>query len=436
MKSDYTNCTLFPCILQDTMKIFIGILFFYSFGFIDTYFVSLLGTKQLAAITYTFPMVNFVSCVIMGLATGVTTNIAKRQVTKDSINSGIIMSLVFMFLTFILISVLGILSIDYLAYFIGARGDQIREIASYMTAWYLGLILLAPAITISQIFTAKGKMKEASIVMVSAGLFNILLDPIFIFGKFGITVYGMKGAAIASAIASIISFIIGVVLLLKDNFKIEAFKLNDLVDHSKKVLFIGVPASVNFSMAPISIAIIIKILSSQLPISIPAYGVAHKVEAILSVFAISLSAVMIPFMSQNKAAGHKERLVGGLRQVAIICSGWGGFLLIFLGLGAPYISKVFTNDVSIIMTASFYLAGISFFLGPISLSIVSTGMLNALEKPYHSLGLNFVRVFVLAVPMVIIGIKNWAFVGLVYSLMVAYLLSGLYSYWYVRKQIN
>lgn len=435
MEQNYIVGPLFPRIIQDTLKIFIGLLFFYSFGFVDTYFIASLGQDQLTAITYTFPVINLISCIIIGFASGLSSFIS-NQFSDGNTKIRVFHSILFLALIFAIVVLLFILNLPTIGNLIGVKNEYLSFFHSYMNFWFVGSFFLAISISISQIFAAQSKMKESSIIMILGGLFNIILDPIFIEGKFGVKAYGMDGAAIASLISSLICFILSIIFLIR--FEMISFKFDRKMFEQTivNICRLGLPASLNFSMAPISIAVIIHFISRHIFIALPAYGIAHRVEAILSVFAIALTAVIIPFVGQNLAAKKFDRLFAILRHAALICTIWGILCFVLLALFSPFIAKIFSKDVSIIITASFYLASIGFFLGPFAFSIMCTGFLNGLLLPSKSLFLNFIRIFLIVIPFSIFGIIFGKMLGLIYALCFAYLSSGLFSYYYLNKNLE
>ncbi len=121
-----------------------GVFSILAFSLADTYFVAQLGTKELAAISFTFPVVTVLGSVAMGLGTGAGSVIARgigegnhqkvQRLTTDSL-----------LLSFLIVSILasfGLATIDPLFATLGADSDLLPLIRDYMNIWYLGMVFL------------------------------------------------------------------------------------------------------------------------------------------------------------------------------------------------------------------------------------------------------------------------------------------------------
>ena len=108
-------------------------------------------------------------------------------------------------------------------------------------------------ITFEKVFQATGKMLLPTISQVIGAVLNIILDPIFIFGWFGIPKLGVTGAAIATIIGQIVSFLILLFFfirhdsVLKINLKLFKFDWNII----KQIYAVGIPSALMISISSI-----------------------------------------------------------------------------------------------------------------------------------------------------------------------------------------
>jgi Na+-driven multidrug efflux pump len=119
-----------------------GIFSAIAFNLADTYFVSLLGTRELAAMSFTFPVVMVLIGVAWGLGTGTTSVIARavgrgddtfvKRLCTDSLTLG--------FLTVLVLAGFGMLTIDATFRYLGAEEDLLPLIRMYMEVWYAGMV--------------------------------------------------------------------------------------------------------------------------------------------------------------------------------------------------------------------------------------------------------------------------------------------------------
>ena len=137
-----------PILARMTAPLVIAIVMMILFSAVDTYFVSRLGTVQLAAISFTFPITYTILNFSLGLSIATSVTLARaigsgekdraRRITTDSI----LLTMVVV----ILISIAGYLTIDPLFRLLGATDQTLVYIHQYMDIWYLfvGLMIVPP----------------------------------------------------------------------------------------------------------------------------------------------------------------------------------------------------------------------------------------------------------------------------------------------------
>lgn len=133
-----------------------------GFNLADTYFVALLGTRELAAMSFTFP----VAMVMIGLAFGLSTGTV--SVVSQAIGRGemgrvkrlVTDSLVLAFLAVLAVSIAGMLTIDPLFTLLGATPETLPLIREYMLIWYPGMVCLVVPIVANAAIRATGMRKS------------------------------------------------------------------------------------------------------------------------------------------------------------------------------------------------------------------------------------------------------------------------------------
>ena len=183
----------------------IGMIMMMSFGLIDTFFVSLLGTEPLAAISFTFPVTFTLISLNIGLGIGTSAVIARlagqgKQDGARETGSGALM------LSFIMVGILALcggLSIDFVFQLLGAQQHLMPHIHDYMEIWYFASVFLALPMVGNSVLRARGDTKTPSIIMATGGGINALLDPLFIFGF----------TRIETKIGKLIRIILGIILI-------------------------------------------------------------------------------------------------------------------------------------------------------------------------------------------------------------------------------
>ncbi len=408
-----------------------------GFSLVDTFFIGQLGTAELAAVSFTFPVILFIGSISMGIGTGATSAIARaigegdehriKRLTTDSILLGVILTVVF--------AVGGLLTIDPLFRLLGADAKTLPFIREYMLIWYLGV----PAVVVPQIgnsaIRATGDTKTTAWIMMSAMLVNLALDPILIFGFGPVPALGVAGAAIATVVARFVSLGVSVyVLWLRERMiAFERPALAEVVRSWRAVLSIGVPASLTQLIVPLSTGVITRLVAASGVAAVAGFGVATRLE-MFAVFTITaLGTVLIPFVGQNWGAGNDERARGGVRIARRFALGWGAAMWVLALVFGRSVSALFNSDPAVIAASADYLWIVGASFGLQGLVIVNTSAFNAIDKPIDSMVVSLVRMFALYVPFALVGNAFWGLTGIWYAAAAANVLSGiLSSAWFDR----
>ncbi|MDX1358522.1 MAG: MATE family efflux transporter, partial [Clostridia bacterium] len=220
-----------------------GILGITIFNLVDTYFVGLLGTNELAALSFTFPIVVTFSSLTLGVSTGVTAVVSKVAGKKDpsAIKILVFDSIVFSVLCVILFIGIGFLVMRPVLTFMKAEEALIPIITTYLSIWLPGLIFVVFPMVGNGIIRALGDSLTPGIVMIIAGLVNAVLDPMFIFGIGFFPELGVAGAAIATVIGRFVTFSVALYVLIKREkvLVIQRRKLREMFGTWKEILAIS-----------------------------------------------------------------------------------------------------------------------------------------------------------------------------------------------------
>ena len=168
----------------------------------DTYFVSLLGTSELAALGFTFPATIMITYFGVGLGIGTSALIAKAIGSKNRLlaQEMTFASMMAALLLGLLLIYPAILSIDYVFPLLGAGPDRMVMIKDFMFYWYLGMPLQLMQFSGTAAIRACGNAKLHGKLMFGSAVLNAVLDPLFIFGIGPFPGMGIGGAAVATVI--------------------------------------------------------------------------------------------------------------------------------------------------------------------------------------------------------------------------------------------
>ena len=420
-----------------TVPMLIGIAGMVAFNLTDTIFIGRFGTLELAALSFTFPVVLVFNRLALGIGDGASALISQaigrgderavRRYTTDSLTLALAISAVFI--------TAGYLTIEQLFRAIGADQRILPLVRSYMTVWYLGMIFVNVPMVGNNAIRATGDTKTPALIMLAAVTVNIVLDPLLIFGIGPFPRLGLRGAAIATVIARSTSMMISLyVLCLRDRMvTCAAVPFRDLLRSWGRVLYIGVPSAATKIIVPIGIGVITGIVSSFGAEAVAGFGVSSRIEFFAMASVMALATVLGPFVGQNRGAGRQERMERGVRYSSLFALVWGLGMWILLATAARPIASLFTRDESVIAASMAYLRIVPAAYCLQGVFILSTSTLNVLHRPLHAAALGIGQTFAICIPLAYAGSRIFALNGAFSAIVISYILAGIISYWILNK---
>lgn len=417
-----------------------GILSVIGFNLADMYFIAKLGKVELAAISLTFPVVMFFISIALGVATAISSIVSRSfgENELDKVKRYTSDGLTFALLLVIFLSIIGYISIDPLFTLLGANLNTLPLVKEYMEIWYFGMIFIAVPIAGNGAIRAKGDMKNASLIMFVGALTNIILDPIFIFGYFGIPALGMKGAAIATVIARGITLIASI-LLLHYKYQMLDFripKFQDALSSWRKILFIAVPATGANIINPIVLFFVTSIVARFGEISVAAFGVVSKVESFAMIFIMAISSSMGPIVGQNFGAKKYSRIINSMDISFFISITWGLIMYLILFLIGDNIMALFNKDHQLIAIGNLYFKLVPLSFGFFGIRSIVCSSLNAVGKPFLATALIMFTLICIYLPSVILGSKYSGIQGIFIAQTISNLFAGLLSLYIIRRVLK
>ncbi|MGB1291487.1 MAG: MATE family efflux transporter [Pseudoalteromonas sp.] len=436
---DLLNSPIVPTLKRMTIPMIFGMITLMMFNIVDTFFISLLGTEPLAAVSFTFPVTFTVISLAIGLGIGTSAVIAKALGSNniEEARFDASMALLVAVVMVLILSLFGYLFIEPIFKLLGAGQNTLPLIHDYMGIWFMGSVFLITPMIGNSVLRASGDTKTPSIVMGGAGLINAVLDPILIFGFGPFPAMGIKGAAIASVIAwSVAVVIILYILAVKKGLLSLHAKNQTALVSVKKILKIGFPAAGANMLTPIAMAVMTALVAGYGPEAVAAFGVGSRIESIASLVVLALSMTLPPFISQNFGAGKlsrvKEAYCSTLKFVMI----WQFIIYLLLIVFSGVISQLFGKEQMVIDVITLFIYTLPLSYGFQGVIILSNSSFNALHKPMNALVLSVIRLFVFYVPFAYIGSLIADLPGLLIGAAIGNVFTGLVAYKWFIKELN
>jgi putative MATE family efflux protein len=415
-----------------TLPMIVGMVVLMTFGLVDTFFIGMLGTQQLAAISFTFPVTFTVISLNIGLGIGTSAIIAKllgagqHNQAKETATGALMLTMVLA----IVLAIIGVMTMQPIFRLMGADEAQLVFIKEYMLVWYGAGVFLAMPMVGNSVLRASGDTKTPSYVMAFGGLINVILDPILIFGWGPVPAFGIQGAAIATLIAWAVGlfYILYVLAVKRKLIEPKLLHWQQLKRSTGGILKIGLPAAGANMLTPISAGIVTAIVASYGPEAVAAWGVGGRLESIASIVVLSLSMSLPPFISQNFGANKLERVGQAYSLCVKFVIIWQLIIFAILALLAGFIANIFTNEPEVASTIILFLVIVPIGFGLQGVTILTNSSFNAMHMPMSAVSLSVVRLFVFFVPFSFIGSYWFDLPGLFWAAVLANLVVGCIAF--------
>ena len=353
-------------LLRLTGFMLLGFVAVMSANLIETLYIGNVGTQELAALGFTFPVVMGLQGMMMGLGIGASSVVARSigsgewRRAKALITHSFVLVLAFV----ALITLFMALFLEDIFSLLGAKGEILDMSVAYMRVWLLGVPFFAIAMVGSTLMRAAGDAVKPGYLMVVGAVLQVALGPVFIFGLFGFSQMGLAGAAIAFVAARTVSFLMYVYYVYKDDLLI--FDLNNFWQSSRDIMHVGLPAILSNIIGPVSMSVITRLLAGHGAVVVAGFSVASRIETMFAMVMWALSMSVAPFVGQNWGAKYFKRVTRSLRIGNLFALAWGGFSYLVLIVLGPFVISLVNSDQEVIDAATVYLMIVPLGMGLMS----------------------------------------------------------------------
>lgn len=413
---------------QQSVPMAVGLVFMIVVNLIDTYWAGQLGTDELAAMSFSFPVIGVIVNITIGLMIGTSVAIARvlgqgRREAADRLSTH---ALLLGVLIVTIISVSGYLTQDPVFAALGAPDHLLPVIRRYMSIWYLSSFVLVVPMMANGVLRAHGDAKTPRDTMIAIAIANAILDPLLIFGWGPVPALGLEGAAWATAASRVVGGVVAfVVLFRKRALDLHLPKPVELLESWKKVLAVGVPAMVTNVLGPVATALLTAIVATFGAEAVAAYGIGARVEGLLLMAPIALSSGLSPFIGQNWGAHLPERVSEGFRASVRFSILWGIGVMLLLLPTAGLIGRAFTDDPTVAEHIQLYLWVVPIGYAPYGVMMMVSSSFNAMDRAIRSTLLSVLRSIVIAVPVAWVASRFLGLEGVFIGLAVGSFLASL-----------
>ena len=374
------------------------------YNIVDRIFIGRgVGALAIAGLAITFPLMNIIHAFgsLIGVGSAARMSIVLGKKDKEWAENILGNSLIFTFILSGFVVLFCYLFLDRILLLFGATAETVAYAREYMIYILPGMFLITVTFNLTGLIRASGYPTKAMLIMAGGAIFNIILDPIFIF----VLDLGIKGAAIASTISIFVMALVSILHFVQPSsfirFKAHAWKLKGYI--FKNITLIGMsPFLMNLAAAGV-----VGILNSQLlryggDLAVGTYGICNTYGNFLVLMIIGVCQGMQPIAGYNYGAGHGHRLKHVYGLTMWICVAIGLFGSVVSCVFPGTMMRVFTTDSTMIEIGKTALRFSMVMFPLIGFTIVNSNFFQSIDKPWVAITTSLSRQVIFLIPMSIL----------------------------------
>ena len=254
-----------------------------------------------------------------------------------------------------------------------------------------------------RLLQSTGRTFLSMISQLIGAVFNIIFDPILIFGLGPFPELGIRGAALATVLGQILGCLVSFILNISKNHDIQ-FKFSNILPNKKiiaQIYRVAVPAILMSSITSVVtyfLNLIFKGIENGGDNAITVYGIYFKLNSFIFMPVFGLNNGIVPIIAYNYGAEHKKRILKTIKYSLLVA-----FCIMFFGViifesFPDVLFRMFTDNEVIIQMGKGALRKIapSFFGAAIAITL--SAIFQAFSAAFFSLLVSFLRQIVVFLP--------------------------------------
>lgn len=399
-KQNYLEGSIVKGMLYFVVPYLMGLILQSLYGAVDLFVVGkFASTADVSAVTIGSQLMNMVTQLIVGLATGITVLVGQQYGGKEykgiasTVKSGA--------------AILSIVAIVITAIYIGLSNSIIRLMKTpaeavsatkdYLVICAIGIVFITGYNIISSMLMGIGNSRTPFIFIAIACVINIVFDLLLV----RVFHMGAAGAAVATTMAQACSFIFAVCYIKLKGIGFEFSLIKSKVKNSivKKTIKIGAPVAIQNVLVGASFLFITAIINSRGLAASAASGVVEKLFGFFIMPAVAFSAAIATISAQNKGAGNMKRAKQSMQNgiwMALIPS---VLLIILCQFQGQTLASLFSTDPEVIMLADNYIRSYVTDCALVCFVFCMNGYFNGTGYSWFSMVHSLISTFLFRVPL-------------------------------------
>lgn len=431
-----------------SMPIVVTNLFQTAYNLADTFWLGQYSTDALAAISFAFPMVfllislgtgiSVAGSVLVAQFTGANEERAAEYAASQTVTFAVIVSAI--------LGAIGYVGVDMFLRLMGASQDVLPLATSYMEVISLGLLFMFGFFVFVALMRGYGDTITPMLVMFGSVVFNIIIDPFFIFGwtvlenapvvgTLAFPELGIQGAAIATVLSRALALVVGMVIMFRGNRGVE-IHLRDMVpdlSYLRRLVRIGLPASIEGTGRALSMNLLLVIVAMFPDTVVAAYGIGTRVFSVIFLPAIAVARGVETMTGQNMGADKPDRAEKASNLAAKVLFGVLTAAGILVWITAASIADVFTTNPDVVDIAAQFIRYVALTFGFIGIMRAYTGSFRGAGKTLTAAAISVVMLGVIRFPIAWFAASSFGERGIWLSFGISNIAGAIIAYlWYRR----
>lgn len=432
--------TVNKLLISMSLPMIISMLVQALYNVIDSMFVAQISENALTAVSLAFPLQSLMIAVGVGTGVGVNAVLSKSLGQKDfeSANKAASNGIILSFLSYVIFALIGVFLTGVFFKSQTSNVEIINHGSQYIYICTILSVGLFGQIILERLLQSTGKTFYTMITQGIGAIINIILDPILIFGLFGVPEMGVAGAAVATVTGQIIAMFLALYFNLKKNHEIKlnkkVFKLD--IKIIKRIYAVGVPSIVMQSIGSVMTFGLNKILIGFTPTATAVFGVYFKLQSFVFMPVFGLNNGMVPIVAYNYGAKNEERVTKTIKLSTIYAMGimLVGFL-IFQAFPKQLLCLFnASEDMLRIGIPALRIISINFIFA--GFCVIASSVFQALENGMLSLVVSAVRQLIAILPLAFIFGQVFGVNAIWFAFPVSEIIAVILSAMFMKKVYN
>jgi len=391
-------------VVKVSVPIMISMLVQALYNIIDGIFVARYSADALTAVSLAFPIQMLMIAASTGLGVGINSLISRRlgakrtEEARDAAKNGLFMQMC----AYALFLIFGLFFTKTVFRFLTSDA-QLQELGSeYLSIVCIFSFGLFTSITFERIMQSTGNTVLSMTTQLTGALTNIILDPIFIFGKLGLPAMGIAGAAIATVLGQMVSMGLGIFLNQTRNRELF-ISFKGFRPHGKtmrRIWSVGFPSIIMQSVSSVMNVAMNLILMAYGATAVSVLGVYFKLQSFVFMPVLGLSNGLVAIVGYNYGAKLRARIYAAIKTAVVFALAIMGVgMLAFLCIPQVLLGLFEANGASELTAMGMVaLRTICFCFPMAAVGITLSTVFQAVGRGFYSLSMSVCRQLVVLLP--------------------------------------